>query len=417
MHRVMAVLILAALLVVGVPARSHAAPNGCPDPTRLPPTPFLDVRGTTHRGAVVCADWYDLVNGTARNAFSPRRAVRRDQMASLMARLLATAGVPLPSEAPMPFTDVGGGAHRGEIAVVAALDVIDSSTTRFRPHARVTRGDVATWLVRLAGVFGVTATDPPDAFGDDDGTAVEDAVNRAVALRLARGHADGTFRADELVRRGQAAALLSRMVRVLVHRSILKERTIPQFVARRTGLPDEMRRQMTGATWHRGCPVALDDLVLLRVTHWDYDATPRRGHLVVARAVGADITRVFERLYRERFQIQRMRPLHLYAGGETAALDANNTSAFNCRRVTGGRGWSQHSYGTAVDINPRQNPYVNGSTVLPAAGAAWLRRSPVRRGMIGPRGPVVAAFDDIGWGWGGRWRSLTDYQHFSANGR
>jgi hypothetical protein len=30
---------------------------------------------------------------------------------------------------------------------------------------------------------------------------------------------------------------------------------------------------------------------------------------------------------------------------------------------------------------------------------------------------VVRAFRRIGWGWGGRWTSAKDYQHFSANGR
>jgi hypothetical protein len=417
MQRIIGVLVLIALLLVGAPGRGHAAANGCPDATLLPPTPFRDVVGTTHQGSVVCADWYDIVNGTARDAFSPRRAVRRDQMATMLARMLATAEVPLPSEPPRPFTDVGSGVHRDAIAVVTAIGVIDGAEDTFRPQARVTRGDVATWLVRLAGVLDVTAVDPPDAFPDDDGTLVEDAVNQAAALRLVRGHADGAFRADELVRRDQAAAFLSRMVRVLVHRSLLKDRPIPPYAARRTPLPNEMRRQMTGATWRSGCPVALDDLVLLRVTHWDYAATPRRGHLIVAHSVAAEVTSVFERLYRARFQIRRMRPVHTYDGGEAAALDDNNTSAFNCRRVTGGQRFSEHSYGTAIDINPRQNPYVRGATVLPRDAGAWVRRSPVRRGMIGPRGAVVSAFDDIGWEWGGRWRSLKDYQHFSASGR
>lgn len=417
MQRIIAVLALASVLLVSAPVRGAAASNGCPDPTRLPPTPFRDVVGTTHRGAVVCADWYDLVKGTGRDAFSPRRAVRRDQMATMMARLLATAHVPLPSEPPMPFADVGDGVHRDAIAIIAALGVIDGADDVFRPHARVTRGDVATWLVRLAGMLEVTATDAPDAFPDDDGTPVEDAVNQAVALRLVRGHPDGTFRGDDVVRRDQAASLLSRMVRVLVHRSLLEERPIPSFAAHRAPLPDEMREEMTGTTWRPGCPVALDDLVLLRVTHWDYAATPRRGHLIVARSVAAKVTRVFERLYRARFQIHRMRPVHTYDGGEAASLDDNNTSAFNCRRVTGGRAFSQHSYGTAIDINPRQNPYVRGATLLPSDAGPWVRRSPVRRGMIGPRGPVVAAFDEIGWEWGGRWRSLKDYQHFSASGR
>jgi hypothetical protein len=29
---------------------------------------------------------------------------------------------------------------------------------------------------------------------------------------------------------------------------------------------------------------------------------------------------------------------------------------------------------------------------------------------------VTAAFDAIGWGWGGRWSSLKDWMHFSQNG-
>ncbi len=30
--------------------------------------------------------------------------------------------------------------------------------------------------------------------------------------------------------------------------------------------------------------------------------------------------------------------------------------------------------------------------------------------------PVVRAFAAIGWEWGGAWRTLKDYQHFSQNG-
>jgi hypothetical protein len=30
---------------------------------------------------------------------------------------------------------------------------------------------------------------------------------------------------------------------------------------------------------------------------------------------------------------------------------------------------------------------------------------------------VVRAFRSVGWEWGGKWRSVRDYQHFSANGR
>jgi hypothetical protein len=37
--------------------------------------------------------------------------------------------------------------------------------------------------------------------------------------------------------------------------------------------------------------------------------------------------------------------------------------------------------------------------------------------MIHRRGVVYRAFISIGWGWGGNWRSIKDYQHFSLTGR
>ena len=32
-----------------------------------------------------------------------------------------------------------------------------------------------------------------------------------------------------------------------------------------------MRDKMIGVTWTEGCPVHLDDLALLEVSHWDFD--------------------------------------------------------------------------------------------------------------------------------------------------
>jgi hypothetical protein len=84
--------------------------------------------------------------------------------------------------------------------------------------------------------------------------------------------------------------------------------------------------------------------------------------------------------------------------------------------VTGGGGWSEHSYGEAIDINPVQNPYLSGSTVLPPAGRGYLHR-PDEPGVIHPDGVAVRAFAAIGWTWGGTWTSPVDLQHFSLSGR
>ena len=63
------------------------------------------------------------------------------------------------------------------------------------------------------------------------------------------------------------------------------------------------------------------------------------------------------------------------------------------------------------------NPLVRGTFVDPPEGEVFLDRSDVRLGMIVAGDAAVEAFADIGWVWGGTWRTLKDYQHFSDNGR
>jgi hypothetical protein len=105
-----------------------------------------------------------------------------------------------------------------------------------------------------------------------------------------------------------------------------------------------------------------------------------------------------------------------FGGDDDRSMTANNSSGFNCRPVSGTSRWSEHAYGRAVDINPRQNPYVTArGAVLPPEGEAFVDRRHVRPGMVDES--VVDAFARIGWRWGGSWRSGQDYQHFSATGR
>jgi hypothetical protein len=94
-------------------------------------------------------------------------------------------------------------------------------------------------------------------------------------------------------------------------------------------------------------------------------------------------------------------------------MAADNTSAFNCRPITGSAtGFSVHSYGRAIDLNPLENPYVKGTTVLPPAGKAFTNRAKVRPGVIRSGDRIAKAFTKHGFKWGGNWKSLKDYQHF-----
>jgi hypothetical protein len=171
-------------------------------------------------------------------------------------------------------------------------------------------------------------------------------------------------------------------------------------------------------SWHPGCPVAPRELRRLRVSYWGFDRRPHAGALVVSTRAVRPLVRVLSRLYAFRFPIRRMRPIDAYGGNDERSLAADNTAAFNCRYaiMPGPRRWSAHAFGLALDVNPVENPYLEGGRVHPRAGRAYLDRSRVRPGMAVLGGPLVRAFASVGWFWGGRWTGSPDYQHFSATG-
>jgi hypothetical protein len=169
-------------------------------------------------------------------------------------------------------------------------------------------------------------------------------------------------------------------------------------------------------SWRPGCPVPLTDLRYLTLTYRGFDGADHQGELVVAASVADDVVAIFRQLYAAGYPISSMRLVDDFGGDDNASMSANNTSAFNCRPVTGGGGFSEHSYGTAIDVDPVQNPYVSGSTVLPAAGRRYVDR-PDSPGVIHADDEVVRTFADHGFKWGGAWSGPIDYQHFSVSGR
>ncbi|GIJ50418.1 hypothetical protein Val02_73040 [Virgisporangium aliadipatigenens] len=171
-------------------------------------------------------------------------------------------------------------------------------------------------------------------------------------------------------------------------------------------------------SWRDGCPVGPADLRRLELSHWGFDGRARTGILIVHRDAAGDLRSVFAALWREKFPIRLLRPVDEYGGSDDDSMAADNTSAFNCRNAvsTGPPRWSAHAYGRAVDVNPVENPYLISGRVLPPAGAQYTDRANVRPGMAVAGGPLVRAFEAVGWTWGGRW-SAPDYQHFSQNGR
>jgi hypothetical protein len=195
---------------------------------------------------------------------------------------------------------------------------------------------------------------------------------------------------------------------------------VPAFEGDVERIHPKLRERMTGSSWREGCPVGLGDLRFVRVTHWDFRGDAERGELVVHERYAKGVVDVMRRLYAKRFPIRRMELIDRYGADDHRSMAHDNTSAFNCRYVAGTTRWSMHAYGKAIDINPRENPYVAGDHVSPPEGRPYADRRPARPGMIFGKGPVVRTFDRIlGWEWlgaPGAGDGYRDYQHLSSDG-
>lgn len=154
---------------------------------------------------------------------------------------------------------------------------------------------------------------------------------------------------------------------------------------------------------------------LVEVLYYSFDGKIHKGQLVIDARLVEDIQEAFRVALETRFPIASVIPIsdeRFFKNGEwnedNQSMLANNTSAFNYRRVTGGKGLSRHAYGFAIDINPALNPYIKGNLVLPS-GAIY---DTYKLGTLEPDSAVVKTFIRLGWEWGGNWKSLKDYQHF-----
>ena len=192
---------------------------------------------------------------------------------------------------------------------------------------------------------------------------------------------------------------------------------LPAYTASVHRIGPALRARMRSTHGPR-CPVPWSDLRYLRLAHVGFDGRHHVGELVVAARHARKVAGVFARLYDAEWPIRQMRLASDFAGDDDRSMAADNTSAYNCRRVAGSDRWSNHAYGAAIDINPVENPYLVDGSFRPLEGQSFGRLdrsagSTVPAGVIRSGDVVVRAFAALGWEWGGSWAS-PDFQHFSA---
>lgn len=185
-------------------------------------------------------------------------------------------------------------------------------------------------------------------------------------------------------------------------------------------LTDAVKQRITGISYpESGCTVPYEDLQYVGLLYHDFNGEEQTGELICNKAVAQDMVEIFYELYRNDYQIERIRLIDEYGGDDTASMADNNTSCFNYRVVDGTTSLSKHAYGLAIDINPFYNPYVvfnkggTGNTYIsPAGSELYADRSQEFAYKIDENDLCYRLFIEHGFTWGGNWNSSKDYQHF-----
>jgi len=151
------------------------------------------------------------------------------------------------------------------------------------------------------------------------------------------------------------------------------------------------------------------ELCLVDVLYYSFDDKLHQGQVIVHQSVQQDVEEILALIRSKRFPIAGAVPIVKYGWSDNTSMAANNTSAFNYRRVTGTRRLSRHALGLAVDINPRQNPVIYRNGSISPKGAVY---QPGTAGTLSEDNPVVRAFVERGWRWGGHFENMMDAHHF-----
>lgn len=178
-------------------------------------------------------------------------------------------------------------------------------------------------------------------------------------------------------------------------------------------IPEEVISRISGKSYPEGAKISLDELVYAHVLHMGFDGETHEGELLVNRNIAEDAINIFRELYEAAYKIEKIELVDNYEADDEISMAANNSSAFCYRTIWGTDIVSNHSYGRAIDINPRYNPYISyhdGVEVIQPDN--YVKRDENNQHVIGHDDLAYLTFKKYGFEWGGDWEDSKDYHHF-----
>jgi germination protein M len=171
----------------------------------LPPGgTFVDDDGNAHEANIEALVAAGITQGCAVDRFCPEDPVTRGQMASFIVRSVEDLA---PATRDW-FPDDTGSVHEADINIIAENGItIGYTDGRFGPLDPVTRGQMASFLARALDDL---APATKDWFPDDAGSVHEADINIIAENGITIGYTDGTFRPNTPISRAEMATLLVR---------------------------------------------------------------------------------------------------------------------------------------------------------------------------------------------------------------
>ncbi len=180
--------------------------------------------------------------------------------------------------------------------------------------------------------------------------------------------------------------------------------------------PNLLKNMTTNGSYKPHCPTKHNDLRVVEVVYLNFADQTKTGKLIVNKLIAKKTAKIFDKLYKIKYQIKLIKPIYIFKANDYNSIAANNTSAYNCRKISNTNKWSNHAYGMAIDINPLQNPYISRSgQITHKTSKPFIdRTTKVKnyKAMIQKNSYIVKLFKTHGFKWGGDWRTIKDYQHF-----
>lgn len=184
-------------------------------------------------------------------------------------------------------------------------------------------------------------------------------------------------------------------------------------------VPDKIWRNMQGKSYpdketvqREGCEISRGELFYLNVLYFGFNCETKAGEIICNRKIAGDLCRIFKKLYKHRYMIEKIRLIDNYGADDEKSMTDNNSSCFCYRKIAHTDIISQHAYGLAVDINPLYNPYIANGRIMPAAAKPYADRDRSFCHKIDKKDYCCRVFKRFGFEWGGNWENEKDYQHF-----